>query len=126
MGKKLVDLARAVPEEKYGWRPGRGVRSVSEAYMHVASATFFLPTFAGVTMPEGVEPDMEKETDKAKVLAALARSFAYARNVVQDTPDDQLDRKAKWFSGEKTVRGVLLALGNHAHEHLASRSRTRA
>src|SRR5687768_288485 len=28
--RKMLALARAIPEEKFGWRPGEGVRSVSE------------------------------------------------------------------------------------------------
>ncbi len=53
--KKLVDLAQAMPQEKYGWRPGEGVRSVSEVYMHVVGANYFIPSFAGVKPPEGSE-----------------------------------------------------------------------
>src|SRR6266545_3794657 len=41
VGKKIVDLAQAVPAEKYGWRPAEGVRSVSEVYMHIAGANYF-------------------------------------------------------------------------------------
>src|SRR6266404_1741419 len=31
--KKSVSLAEAIPEEKYTWRPGEGVRSIGEVYM---------------------------------------------------------------------------------------------
>ena len=34
---KYVQLAEAVPESDYGWRPAEGVRSVSEVYMHVVA-----------------------------------------------------------------------------------------
>ena len=34
---KFVALVNAIPEDKYGWRPAPGVRSVSEVLMHVAS-----------------------------------------------------------------------------------------
>jgi hypothetical protein len=39
---KLVALAGAIPSEKYSWRPAKGVRSVSEAYMHVAGTNYFV------------------------------------------------------------------------------------
>ena len=29
-------LAKAVPEEKYGWRPAPGVRSFREVFLHIA------------------------------------------------------------------------------------------
>ena len=34
---KFVALAQAFPADKYSWRPAPGVRSVGEAFMHVAS-----------------------------------------------------------------------------------------
>jgi hypothetical protein len=34
---KIVALATAIPADKFSWRPAAGVRSVSEAFMHVAS-----------------------------------------------------------------------------------------
>src|SRR6202040_1483729 len=54
--EKLVALAEAMPADKYGWRPGEGVRSVGEVFMHVASANFFLPTFWGAKMPARGDP----------------------------------------------------------------------
>lgn len=38
--EKVVGLAEAIPADKYGWRPAPGVRSVSEALMHIASAHY--------------------------------------------------------------------------------------
>ncbi len=36
-GRQIITLAEAIPAEKFGWRPGPGVRSVSEVLMHTAS-----------------------------------------------------------------------------------------
>src|SRR5882724_4245997 len=49
--QKLVALAEAIPQEKYSWRPGEGVRSVSEVYMHVAGANYLIPRAVGVNPP---------------------------------------------------------------------------
>src|SRR6478752_6230957 len=54
-GKKLVDLAEAMPAEKYTWRPGEGVRSVGEVYVHVAQANFGLPRIWGAAPAPGVD-----------------------------------------------------------------------
>ena len=37
MHEKFVQLAEAFPADKYAWRPAPGVRSVGEAFMHVAT-----------------------------------------------------------------------------------------
>ena len=36
-GRQIIALAEEIPAEKYGWRPGPGVRSVSEVLMQTAS-----------------------------------------------------------------------------------------
>ncbi|HEY3173778.1 MAG TPA: DinB family protein [Thermoanaerobaculia bacterium] len=117
--KKLVALAEAMPQEKYGWRPGDGIRSVSEVYMHVAGGNYFLSTFLGAKMPEGLSRDMEKTvTEKAKVVDALKRSFDHTRKAVEATPDSDLDKKVKFFGQEPSERMMMIVLVSHAHEHL--------
>jgi uncharacterized damage-inducible protein DinB len=117
--EKFMGLASAMPEEKYGWRPGEGVRSVSEVFMHVSGTNYFIPTFIGVKAPEGNSPDMEKTvTEKTKVLEAMKKSFEYMRQVALKVSDADLDKPAEWFGDKTTVRGVLLNAGLHMHEHL--------
>jgi hypothetical protein len=41
--KKLVELAEAIPAEKFGWRPAEGVRSVSEVFVHVVGRQLLSP-----------------------------------------------------------------------------------
>ena len=36
MQDKFTKLADAIPQEKFSWRPGEGVRSISELLLHVA------------------------------------------------------------------------------------------
>jgi len=120
VGKKLTNLAGAVPEEKYGWRPAPGIRSVSEVYVHVAGGNYLLPSFMGVKMPAGIDRDMEKTiTEKAKVIETLKKSLEHARSVAENMSDADLDKKVKTFGGrEMTQRALLSAMLNHMHEHL--------
>lgn len=117
--KKFVDLAQAMPQEKCTWRPGEGVRSVSEVYMHVVGGNYFLPSFAGVKPPEGLSRDMEKTvTEKAKVIDMLKKSFDHVRQAILSKSDADLDTPAKLFGQETTVRDVFLTTVTHMHEHL--------
>jgi uncharacterized damage-inducible protein DinB len=120
VSKKILDLAEAVPADKYSWRPGKGVRSVSEVYMHVVVANYFLPSFMGVPPPAGIDRSTETGvTDKAKVVAMLRQSFDNVRSVVLKTPDADLDKKVKVFGGrEMSERALIMTMGNHMHEHL--------
>ncbi|HEV2690823.1 MAG TPA: DinB family protein [Bryobacteraceae bacterium] len=116
---KVVGLAEAMPQEKYAWRPGEGVRSVSEVYVHIAFANYYLPNFIGVKPPQGTSPGMEKTvTEKAKVVETLKASFAHMRKAVTDLPDADLDKPVKVFGQQSSYEGVLFLIANHMHEHL--------
>ena len=120
VGKQIVDLAEAVPADKYSWRPAPGVRSISEVYMHIVGGNSYIPTFMGAKPMPGIERGMEKSvTDKARVVQMLKDSMAHARSVVLATPDSDLDKKVKIFGGEEaSERAVIMIIGNHLHEHL--------
>ena len=120
VGKQIVDLAEAVPADKYSWRPAPGVRSVSEVYMHIVGGNSYIPSFMGIKPMAGIERGMEKSvTDKAKVVDLLKKSIAHARSAVLAVPDSDLDKKVKIFGGqEASERAVIMIIGNHLHEHL--------
>jgi uncharacterized damage-inducible protein DinB len=116
--KKLLDLADAMPADKYSWRPMEGVRSVSEVYVHIAGANYLFPGFAGVKKPDDLTKDAEKNiTEKAKVIDYMKKSFAFMKDAVMKTPDADLDKPATLFGQETTIRGVFFEAGLHMHEH---------
>ena len=119
--ERLIALANAMPADKYGWKPGEGVRSTGEVFNHVAAANYFLPTFWGAKVPAGVNPQtLEKEMsgDKAKTVETLTKSFDNLREAILAVPDSDLDRKIKMFGQDATVRDAMMVLASHAHEHL--------
>jgi uncharacterized damage-inducible protein DinB len=119
-GKKLVDLAEAMPADKYTWRPGEGVRSVGEVYIHVAQANFGLPRVWGAAPAAGV--DMKalaaQAGDKAKVVDTLKKSLDRVREAVLATPDSDLDRKIRIRDHDGTVREMMSLIWQHNNEHL--------
>jgi len=117
--KKLVDLANAFPAEKYVWRPGEGVRSVSEVFVHISSTNFLIPTLTGVKAPEGLNGDMEKTvTEKGKVIAMVKRSFEHLRKAITGLTDKRLDEMVKMYGRQTSVRDVYFTAATHIHEHL--------
>lgn len=116
--KKSVELANAVPAEKYSWRPAEGVRSISEVFTHMAGGTYFLATFVGEQPPADMPKDIEKITDKQTVVAELGKSFDYIRGVMKKTSDADLDKPVTLFGNQTTVRGVFVTILNHLHEHI--------
>lgn len=86
--EKLVGLARAIPADKYGWRPGEGVRSVGEVFMHVAADNYVLPAGLGVApaASTGIKAEDYNTVQRMWILATthlhehLGQSIAYARS----------------------------------------------
>ncbi|HEY2093864.1 MAG TPA: DinB family protein [Thermoanaerobaculia bacterium] len=115
---KITKLAAAVPAEKYAWRPGEGVRSISEVYMHIAGANYFLATFVNVQPPSTMPKDIEKITDKKLVLTELQKSFDHLRSVLRNTSDADFDKQVMLFGKPTTERAVFSTILNHLHEHL--------
>lgn len=116
---KVEALADAFPDDAYAWRPMEGVRSTREVLMHIAGANYLFPSFVGVAKPEGVPKDMEKTvTERAKVMEEITKSFDFIRNAVLRLSDGDLDKPAKYFGRESTVRDLYLNAGLHMHEHL--------
>ena len=118
---KYVELAEAVPTEKYTWRPAEGVRSVSEVFLHIAAANYNIPRTFGFPSPAGfTAKGFDKSTsDKSKILETLKDSFTHMRQAVLNMPDSDLDKQVDWFTGSKiTYRGVMLFIIAHMSEHL--------
>lgn len=117
---KLNELAEATPEDKYGWRPAEGVRSTGEVFLHVAAANFGMPSFWGVTPPEGFkfEGYEASMTKKADIQNALKTSFAHMKKSLESADDATFAKQVKLFGMESSVRGVYMLMLSHAHEHL--------
>jgi uncharacterized damage-inducible protein DinB len=119
VSQKTVDLAEAIPEESYGWRPADGIRSTSEVFMHVANANFFFASQLGVARPEDLPGDLEKVTDKAQVQRFLELSMEQIRQMAEHNAGEDLDGKELDLFGNKmTARGLYFIAIGHLHEHL--------
>src|SRR6201993_1040704 len=76
VSRQLISLAEAISADKYSWRPAPGVRSVSEVFMHITMANFWLLSITGPKMPPDLKQEMEKTvTKKVDVIAWLKRSL---------------------------------------------------
>jgi len=120
MDKKFVSLAESVPAEKFTWRPGEGVRSVSEVFLHVAGANYGLPRLVGVQPPASFQPKgwETSTTDRAKIAAALKESFAHLRQAATSLSDADADKPVKLLGAESTTRAALAFMARHMAEHL--------
>ena len=125
--KQVVALAKAIPEEKYGWRPGPGVRSFKEVFLHISLSNHLLLNLAGgSTTREDVMREMEQNgkaeqdpASKEKVVGMLTESFASVRKTMEGVRSaGALSRSLDFFGTPSTVGGVLAEIDTHIAEHL--------
>jgi uncharacterized damage-inducible protein DinB len=117
---KLIELAQAVPEAKYGWSPDKGVRTFGEVFMHVAAANLGIPDFAGVPAPAGFDFGGYEHslTKKDDIVKALKDSFAHMEAGLMGMTQEQMDTPVNLFGMKTTRRGAYLLVLSHVHEHL--------
>jgi uncharacterized damage-inducible protein DinB len=116
---QLIALAEATPEEKFAWRPAKGVRSTSEVYMHIVLANFYLLSVTGPKMPDDLKEDAEKSvTAKADVVKWLKRSLEAVRAAHASVKPADLQRKVHIVDRDATVDGMYLRIIVHANEHM--------
>jgi len=120
VSRQLVALAEAIPAEKYAWRPGPGVRSTSEVFMHIALTNFYLLSITGPPMPADLKSaDMEKTvTAKPEVIEWLKRSLEAVKMARASLKPGDLERRVKVLGRDATVDGMYLRIIVHANEHM--------
>jgi len=123
--KKVLDLEEAVPQSKFDWRPSPGVRSIAEAYLHIAFGNYAMVKFV-----TGKEPPAEagwemnptkwdkKSKDKAEIKKILQASFDFVHTAIAALPDADLDKTVNFFGHDLSTRAVLIILNGHLQEHL--------
>ena len=107
--RKLVDLAKAIPQSSYDWRPGPGVRSVGEVFLHVATDNYLIPSMMGTPAPastkidpadmKSVEAFEKQKLTKDQIIAALEASFVHLHKAMGTTTDANLGEKINFFEG---------------------------
>jgi uncharacterized damage-inducible protein DinB len=117
--RQLVELAQAIPEEKYSWRPGPGVRSTSEVFMHIAISNFALLAATGKPFPKDLIRGSETSvTNKAQVIDWLKRSLDAVKTAHSQVSPADLEKHVSIAHRDTTVAGIYLRILVHANEHM--------
>lgn len=125
--KKFIDLAKAIPESAYAWRPAADVRSTGEVLLHVASDNYLIPIAMGKPAPasSGVTSDYntaitfeKKKLTKAQVIAELEASFTHLHQAMALTTDANAREQIKFFGQDWSRERAMVLTVTHLHEHL--------
>ena len=113
---RLMQLAEAMPEDKYSWTPGEGVRSVGEVYVHAAEANYYM-----LSLMKGEKFDMnssESKADKKTALSLMEESFSNLKESAALFTDEDLNKEIEAFGMKFSVRNFMVTVIAHLHEHL--------
>ena len=125
--RKVVGLARALPADKYAWRPASGVRSIGDVVMHVAADNYFFPALLGTPAEPstGITSDFKtaqafekRQIPRDSSIAELERSFAFLKKSLAAVPESRLSEKVTMFGQQFTMQQAWLLATVHLHEHL--------
>jgi len=120
-GGKVQELAGAIPDGKYTWKPSKDVRSTGQVFLHVVQVNYLIPSYFGFTPTMSMDElgKLDSQTmEPAKIRQMLKDSYAWATKAVTDTPDSDLETPVEFFGMKMTKRAGLLLLTSHSHEHL--------
>ena len=122
---KFLALAEAIPADKYAWRPSPGVRSIGEAFMHVASEYYvYAPMSYGAArspvIPRGPEAfkAFESKSTKADAQKHLKEGFAYMKQSIEGLDPAAITGVKKIFGGDRTIIESSFIMAGDLHERL--------
>lgn len=112
----LIDIAKAMPEENYSFKPTEREMSFGDQLLHIKGNMDWLSTsyFTNETF------DKKKETKtytKDEIILMLEKSSNTVYDIIKNTPADKLKEKVDFFAGEKTKLQILNLLQDHVTHH---------
>lgn len=118
--QKFVDLANAIPADKFTWRPSADSRSFAEVFLHVAGERYQILALMGATLPEGFNgKTFEKSaTDKAPIVAQLNRTWDFAQKAINGMTNADFAKLLPKLGPQANAGDVVYILVSDAHEHL--------
>ncbi len=125
--KKMIDLAKAIPESAYNWKPSEGTRTIGEVFLHVASDNYFIPIAMGKAAPEasGITADMKtvsafekRKLSKDQIVAELEASYRNLHQGMALTTDANAGEVIKFFGQDWPRARAMTLTVTHLHEHL--------
>ena len=125
--KKFIDLAKAIPPDKYDWRPAPGIRSIGEVLKHVSSDNYLIPALLGTPADAatGITTDYKtaqayeaRKMTKDQAIAELQKSFVHLKKSMNATPAAKLNASVSFFGTPSTAQKAWIGGTTHLHEHL--------
>ncbi|WP_298517213.1 DinB family protein [uncultured Kordia sp.] len=111
----LVEMAEAMPEDKYSFKPTERQKTFQEQLLHIKQNMDWLSS----TYFSKEEKDAKKVsyTTKAAVIKAITEAFDNTAAIIKKASPEELKEVVKFFAGPKTKLQILNLLQDHVTHH---------
>lgn len=112
----LIEMAKAMPEEKYNYKPTEREMSFAAQLLHIKDNMDWLSTsyFTDKKYDKNKE---ETKYSKEEIISMLEKSFEATYEIIKNTKAKNLKDKVDFFAGEKTKLQILNLLQDHVTHH---------
>lgn len=113
-----MDVAKAMPEELYNYKPSEVSKTFAEQMVHIAAANKLLTE--RYVLGKDVKPNTPdaSEMSKTEILDLMEKSFKYTTGIILSIKQEKLDETCKMYhSGNVVSRAFALF---YVQDHMAN------
>ena len=112
----LLDVAKAMPEEKYTFKPTEREMTFGEQLLHIKGNMDWLSTSYFTDEKYDKKKDDTKYS-KEEIISMLEKSFDNVFENIKNSKPESLKEKVEFFAGPKTKLQILNLLQDHVTHH---------
>ncbi|WP_124979014.1 DinB family protein [Nonlabens xiamenensis] len=115
----LIQVAEAMPEEAYDYKPTPRQKSFKEQLLHIqANINWLSGTYLTVSSHKGNQASTTSAVmTKKELIASLAEAFDESLRQVVQTPTSSLSKTVDFFAGPKSKLQILQLMQDHVTHH---------
>jgi uncharacterized damage-inducible protein DinB len=113
-----TDVAKAMPDEHYDFKPFPEARSFKEEMLHISDSDFWINSYFGSGKSTGDDYDAAGKS-KAECVELMEASFANMSTMIEGLSDDELHTVVDTFAGKLNRMNVLWFMRDHITHHRA-------
>jgi len=112
----LVEMAEAMPEDKYTYKPTERQKTFQEQLIHIKQNMDWL---SSTYFSKEKKKDQKKAsyTSKAEVITAIKEAFDNTSEIIKKGSPEELKEIVEFFAGPKTKLQILNLLQDHVTHH---------
>ena len=114
----LLEVAEAMPEDYYGFKPTEQQQSFKEQLIHIQENMNWLSFTYLINDPERLQAGKQHPDDsKEEIISWLKKSFENSSEVVRQLQTSSLYDTVQFFNGPKNKYQILTLMQDHVTHH---------